>query len=86
MNNTDSSSVGLPVSSAVHDVALESAGEPRVLNGGDTQSLVHGGGESQLQPTAYRSCSLQSRSVRSTTSSSRSTRRHEAKIKLQLAQ
>ena len=86
MNNTDSSSVGLPVSSAVHDVALESAGEPRVLNGGGTQSLVHGGGESQLQPTAYRSCSPQSRSVGSTTSSSRSTKRHEAKIKLQLAQ
>ena len=86
MNNTDSSSVGLPVSSAVHDVALESAGEPRVLNGGGTQSLVHGGEESQLQPTAYRSCSPQSRSVGSTSSSSRSTRRHEAKIKLQLAQ
>ena len=86
MNNTDSSSVGLPVSSAVHDVTLESAGKPRVLNGGGTQSLVHGGGESQLQPTAYRSCSPQSRSVGSTTSSSGSTRRHEAKIKLQLVQ
>ena len=53
---------------------------------GVVQSLVHGGGESQLQPTAYRSCSPQSRSVGSTTSSSRSTRRHEAKIKFQLAQ
>ena len=70
----------------MHDVALESAGEPRVLNRGGTQSLVHGGGESQLQPTAYRSCSPQSRSVGSTTSSSRSTRRHQDKIKLQLAQ
>ena len=53
MNNTNSSSVGLPVSSAVHDVALELPGEPRVLNKGSTQSLVHGGGESQLQLTAY---------------------------------
>ena len=54
--------------------------------GGCTQSLVQGGRESQSQPTAYRSCSPQSRSVGSTNSSSRSTRRHEAKIKLQLAQ
>ena len=53
MNNTNSSSVGLPVSSTVHDVTLESSGEPRVFNRGGTQSLVHGERESQLQPTAF---------------------------------
>ena len=82
MNSTNSSNVGLPISSAVHDIALDSGGKPKVLNKGGTKSLVHGGGESQLQPTAFRSCSPQSRSVGSTTNSSRSTRRHEAEIKL----
>ena len=85
MNNINSSGVGLPDSSALHDMTVESAGGPRVLKEGGKQSLVHEGGELPLQPTAYRSCSPRSRSVGSTTSTCRSFKQQEAKIKLRLA-
>ena len=65
---------GIPAGGAVLDVAPVST----------EKHLGHTGGNTQQHPNFFRSSSVRSKSEGSTTSSTKSTRRHEARVKLQL--